>query len=56
MVIKSYPEKYLWSHSSIDIIFTSQPYYNTLDYVTDNRLRNEFLGFDQNKREKLKKN
>ena len=41
--------------NEVDVIFSSPPYYNTLNYVTDNRLRNEFLGFDRNKREKLKK-
>ncbi len=31
--------------SSINIVISSPPYYNTLDYVSDNRLRLEFLDF-----------
>jgi hypothetical protein len=38
----------------VDVILSSPPYYNTLDYVQDNRLRLEILEFDANKRERLK--
>jgi len=39
---------------SIDLVISSPPYFDTLDYVTDNRLRLEFLGYDSEKKEKLK--
>ncbi len=38
-----------------DAIISSPPYYNTLDYVNDNKLRLEFLGLDFEKQNKLKK-
>jgi len=40
---------------SVDLVISSPPYFNTLDYVNDNRLRLEFLGFNIDKREELKK-
>ena len=39
---------------SVDLVISSPPYFDTLDYINDNRLRLEFLGYDYNKREKLK--
>jgi len=39
---------------SVDIVISSPPYFDTLDYVNDNRLRLEFLGYDYKKKEKLK--
>lgn len=39
---------------SVDLILSSPPYFDTLDYVQDNRLRLEFLGFDQDGRASLK--
>ncbi len=39
---------------SVDLVISSPPYFDTLDYVNDNRLRLEFLGYDYNKKEKLK--
>lgn len=41
--------------NSVDLVISSPPYFNTLDYVNDNRLRLEFLGFNTFKRNKLKK-
>jgi len=41
-------------NDSADLIISSPPYFNTLDYVNDNRLRLEFLGFDKTKRDALK--
>jgi len=40
--------------NSIDIIISSPPYYNTLDYVSANRLRLAIIGYDKDEREKLK--
>jgi len=40
---------------SIDAIISSPPYYDTLDYVEENRLRLEFLGYTFNSRQYLKK-
>jgi len=39
---------------SIDLVISSPPYFNTLDYVGDNWLRLEFLGFDEKQRGYLK--
>lgn len=39
----------------VDLVISSPPYFNTLDYVNDNRLRLEFLGYNQEKKEGLKK-
>ena len=41
--------------NSIDVIISSPPYFNTLDYVNDNRLRLEFLDYNQEKKDNLKK-
>jgi len=41
--------------NSIDLVISSPPYFNTLDYVNDNRLRLEFLGYNKIEKEKLKK-
>jgi len=38
---------------SIDAVVSSPPYYDTLDYIEDNRLRLEFMGYDEKEREKL---
>jgi DNA modification methylase len=38
---------------SVDVIISSPPYYNTLDYVQDNRLRLEFLGINDSEKEYL---
>lgn len=38
---------------SVDAVISSPPYYNTLNYVTDNRLRIAFLGYDENGRSDL---
>jgi hypothetical protein len=40
--------------SSVDMVISSPPYFDTLDYITDNRLRLEFLGYDSERKEKLK--
>ena len=40
--------------NSIDVIISSPPYFNTLDYVTVNRLRMEILGIKEEERRKLK--
>ena len=42
------------TNSSVDLVISSPPYFNTLDYVNDNRLRLEFLGYDEIKKKKLK--
>ncbi|MFX0207488.1 MAG: DNA methyltransferase [Candidatus Hodarchaeota archaeon] len=39
---------------SVDIVISSPPYYNTLDYVGQNRVRLYFLGLNKNKQDKLK--
>jgi len=39
---------------SVDLIVSSPPYFNTLDYVEDNRLRLNFLGYKTEERNKLK--
>ena len=41
--------------ASVDLVISSPPYFNTLDYVNDNKLRLEFLGYDEDKKEELKK-
>lgn len=41
-------------NGSVDLVISSPPYFDTLDYVNDNRLRLEFLGYDFDKKEKLK--
>tara|TARA_Y100000768_G_C23986151_1_gene688952 strand:- start:2972 stop:4129 length:1158 start_codon:yes stop_codon:yes gene_type:complete len=41
--------------NAVDAIISSPPYFNTLDYSGDNKLRNEFLGIDETKKIKLKK-
>ena len=41
--------------NSVDLVVSSPPYFNTLDYVNDNRLRLEFLGYSKDGRNKLKK-
>ena len=38
---------------SVDAVISSPPYYNTLNYVTDNRLRIAFLGYDEDGRANL---
>lgn len=40
--------------NSVDAVISSPPYYNTLDYTSDNRLRNEFLGVNEDKKKSLK--
>jgi DNA modification methylase len=40
---------------SVDLVISSPPYFNTLDYVADNRLRLEFLGYNEIKKDNLKK-
>jgi DNA modification methylase len=40
--------------NGVDVIVCSPPYYHTLDYVGSNRLRLAILGFNEEKREKLK--
>ena len=42
-------------NSSVDLVISSPPYFNTLDYVNDNRLRLEFLDYNYDKKEMLKK-
>lgn len=39
---------------SIDVVISSPPYYNTLDYVGQNRVRLYFLGFNKEKQDDLK--
>lgn len=41
--------------NSVDLVISSPPYFNTLDYVSDNKLRLEFLGYDEREKQKLKK-
>jgi len=45
----------LLKDNSVDVIISSPPYYNTLDYVSSNRLRLAILGYDFDERESLKK-
>lgn len=40
--------------NSIDVIISSPPYFNTLDYVSVNRLRLEIMGINEEKRGELK--
>ena len=40
--------------NSIDVVICSPPYYNTLDYVGQNRVRLYFLGLNKEKQDKLK--
>ncbi|MFW9777378.1 MAG: DNA methyltransferase [Candidatus Heimdallarchaeota archaeon] len=40
---------------SVNVVISSPPYYNTLDYVGQNRVRLYFLGFDRNAQLELKK-
>jgi len=42
--------------NSVDVVCCSPPYYHTLDYVGANRLRLALMGFDEEKRDKLKDN
>jgi len=42
--------------NEVDVIISSPPYYDTLDYIQDNRLRLELLEFDEKKRYELKEN
>lgn len=44
-----------FEENDIDLVISSPPYFNTLDYVSDNRLRLEFLGYKMKERDKLKK-
>jgi len=41
-------------NNKIDAVISSPPYFNTLDYSGDNRLRNEFLGINKQKKITLK--
>ncbi|MHA2246766.1 MAG: DNA methyltransferase [Candidatus Hodarchaeales archaeon] len=41
--------------NSIDVVICSPPYYNTLDYVGQNRVRLYFLGLNKEKQEGLRK-
>lgn len=41
--------------NSVDVVICSPPYYNTLDYATQNRVRLFFLGYDLEKQGDLKK-
>ena len=41
--------------NSVDIVISSPPYYNTLDYVTVNRVRLYILGINKEKQDTLKK-
>ncbi len=40
--------------NTIDAIISSPPYYSTLDYVADNRLRLELLGYNESSRKGIK--
>lgn len=40
--------------NSIDVVICSPPYYNTLDYVGQNRVRLYFLGLNKEKQDELK--
>lgn len=42
------------SENQVDVIVSSPPYFNTLDYVEDNRLRLNFLGYKSDDRKELK--
>lgn len=39
--------------NSVDMVISSPPYYNTLDYVSANRLRLAIIGYDKSNRDKL---
>lgn len=41
--------------NSIDVVICSPPYYNTLDYVGQNRVRLYFLGLNKEKQDSLRK-
>lgn len=43
-------------NNSIDVIISSPPYYNTLDYIQTNHLRLELMGIKQQKQQELKGN
>jgi len=45
--IKKSADKLQFKKNSIDVIITSPPYMNALDYARDNRLRMWFLGYDK---------
>lgn len=53
-IINADARKIPLSKDEVDIIISSPPYYNTLDYIQDNRLRLEILEFDEKKRGELK--
>ena len=42
------------NNNSVDVVISSPPYYDTIDYVTSNRLRLSFLGIDGDSAVKLK--
>lgn len=54
-VINGDARNILLEDNSVDHVISSPPYFNTLDYVNDNRLRLEFLGYNSDKKDKLKK-
>jgi DNA modification methylase len=39
--------------NSVDVVISSPPYYNTLDYVTSNKLRLSLMGLDEKQQEKI---
>ena len=41
--------------NSVDVVITSPPYYDTLDYIISNKLRLAILGVDENEQEILRK-
>lgn len=45
--------KKVLNDNTVDTVVSSPPYYNTLNYVTDNRLRIALLGYDEDGRESL---
>ena len=54
IILNENSKKLSLKNNSVDAVISSPPYFNTLDYSADNKLRNEFLGINELKRKKLK--
>lgn len=56
IIFNSNAKKLPLEDNSVDIIISSPPYYNTLDYVSANRLRLAIIGYNEEKRSGLATN
>ena len=56
MIKKQDARKISLPKNSVDVVITSPPYFDTIDYVTSNRLRLAMLGIADEKATNLKKN